>query len=122
MQRYFNTKNAFRCQILVLLDYRFQFSIKILSEEVLITNFISKSLEFIELLICEKIAGVMFVSTKLDEKLQKYSNTKNAFRCQILELRDGGAYVCCKMYFSNSSGVHPLVGCTGSAWSSSPNT
>ena len=28
---------------------------------VMITNFISKSLEFIELLICKKIAGVIFV-------------------------------------------------------------
>jgi len=35
-------------------------------------------------------------------------------------LRDGGAYVSCKMSFSNSSGVHPLVGCTVSAGSSSP--
>ena len=32
LQRYSNTKNAFRYQILVLLDYRFQFNIKILSE------------------------------------------------------------------------------------------
>jgi len=44
---YSNTKNAFRCQILVLRDYRFQFNIKIYSEGVMITNFISKSLEFI---------------------------------------------------------------------------
>jgi len=43
-QRHSNTKNAFRCQILVLRDYRFQFNIKILSEWVIITNFISKSL------------------------------------------------------------------------------
>ena len=35
--------------------------IKILSEGIMITNFISKSLEFIELLICEKIAEVFFV-------------------------------------------------------------
>jgi len=35
--------------------------IKILSEGVTMTNFISKSSEFIELLICEKIAGVIFV-------------------------------------------------------------
>jgi len=58
LQRYSNTKNAFRCQILVLLDYRFQFNIKILSEGVMMINFISKSLEFVELLICEKIAGL----------------------------------------------------------------
>ena len=58
-----NTKNAFRCQILALRDHRFQFNIKILSEGVLMTNFISKSLEFIELLICEKIAGGIFIST-----------------------------------------------------------
>jgi len=37
---------------------------KILSEGVIITNFISKCLEFIELLICEQIAGVIFVQTK----------------------------------------------------------
>ena len=79
-QRYSNTKNAFRCQILVLCDCRFQFNIKILSEGVMITDFISKSLEFIELSICEKIAG--------EEKSQRYSNAKNAFRCQILVLRD----------------------------------
>jgi len=30
--KYSNTKNAFRCQILVLRDYRFQFIIKILSD------------------------------------------------------------------------------------------
>ena len=61
LQRYSNTKNAFRCQILVLCDYRFQLNIKILSEGVMITNFISKSLEFVELLIFEQIAGVIFV-------------------------------------------------------------
>ena len=60
-QRYSNTKNAFRCQILVLRDYRFQFNIKTLSEGVMITNFISKSLEFIELLICKK----MFINNLL---------------------------------------------------------
>ena len=32
MQKYSNTRNAFRCQILVLLDYRFQFNNNILSE------------------------------------------------------------------------------------------
>jgi len=42
-----NTKNAFRCQNLVLRDYRFQFNIKILSEGVMMINFISKSLEFV---------------------------------------------------------------------------
>jgi len=62
-------------------------------------NFISKCLEFIELLICEKIAGVIFVWTKWEEKWQRHSNTKNAFRCQILVLRDGGACVFCKMSF-----------------------
>jgi len=36
-------------------------NIKILSEGVMMTNFISKSSEFVELLICEKIAGVIFV-------------------------------------------------------------
>jgi len=60
-QRYSNTKNAFRCQIPVLRDYRFQFNIKILFEGVIIKNLISKSLEFIELLIYEKISGVIFV-------------------------------------------------------------
>ena len=59
-QRYSNTKNSFRCQILVLRDYRFQFNINILSEGIMITNFISKYLEFIKLLICEKISGVFF--------------------------------------------------------------
>jgi len=39
----------------VLRVYRFQFNIKMLSERVMIINFISKSLEFVELLICEKI-------------------------------------------------------------------
>ena len=151
-------------------------------------NFISKSSEFIELLICEEIAGLFlfkrnekknrrgtvtpkmpfaarfsccatinfnsilkyfprglwwqilyqnlwnlsnywsvkksrgyFCFNEMRRKSQRYSNTKNAFRCQILVLRDGGAYVSCKMYFSNSSGVHPLVGCTVSAGISSPN-
>jgi len=56
-QRHFNIQYAFRCQILQLRDYRFQFNIKILSEGVMITNFISKSLEFIELLRCEKIVS-----------------------------------------------------------------
>ena len=32
------------------------------------------------------------------------------------------AYVSCKMSFSNISGVHPLVGCSVSAASSSSNT
>ena len=35
--------------------------LKFFSEGVMITNFISKSSEFIQLLICEKIAGVIFV-------------------------------------------------------------
>ena len=87
----------------------------------MITNFISKSLEFIKLLICDKIVGVIFVLTKWDKKLQRQSNTKNAFRCQILVLRDVGAYVSCKMYFSNSSSVPPLVGYTVSARISSRN-
>jgi len=51
-------------------------------------NFIPKSSEFIELFICEKIAGVISVYTKLEGKSQRYSNIKNAFRCQILVLRD----------------------------------
>jgi len=85
-------------------------------------NFISKSLEFIELLICKKISGVIFDWTKWEEKWQRHSSTKNAFRCQILVLRDGGAYVPCKMSFFNFSGVHPLVGRIVSAGSSSPNT
>jgi len=46
---------------LVLRDYRFQFNIKILSEGVIITTFLSKSLEFVQVLICEKITGVVFV-------------------------------------------------------------
>jgi len=45
----------------MLRDYRFQFNIKILSEGIMITKFISKSLEFVELLIREKIAEVIFV-------------------------------------------------------------
>ena len=40
---------------LMLRDYRFQFNIRILSERVMIIYFISKCLEFIEPLICEKI-------------------------------------------------------------------
>ena len=88
LQRYSNTKNVVRCQVLVLCNYRFQFNIKILSEWVMITNFITKSLEFVELLIFEQIAGVIFVLMKWDEKLQRYSNTKNAFRCQILVFLD----------------------------------
>jgi len=87
-QRCSNTKIAFRCQILVLRDYRFQFNYKILSERVIITMFTLKSYEFIELLIYEKIAGVIFVWMKWEEKWQRYANTKNAFRCQILVLRD----------------------------------
>jgi len=43
-----------------------QLKIKILSEGVIITSFISKSLEFIQLLICEKIAG--FFLFKRNEK------------------------------------------------------
>jgi len=45
----------------MLRDYRFQFNIKIVSERVVITNFIPTSLKFIELLICEIIAEVIFV-------------------------------------------------------------
>ena len=41
-QRYSHTKKACRCQIRALRDYWFQFNIKILSEEVMMTNFISK--------------------------------------------------------------------------------
>jgi len=51
-------------------------------------NFTAKSSEFIRLLICEKIAGVIFLWTKREEKSQRYSNTRNAFRCQILMLLD----------------------------------
>jgi len=65
-----------------------QQNIKILYEGIMMTNFISKSLEFVQLLICEKITGVIFVLTKWEEKSQRYPNTKNAFRCQILVLRD----------------------------------
>jgi len=61
LQRHFYTKHQFDCQTLVLRNYRYQFNIEILSEGVMITNFISKSLEFFELLICEKIAGVVSV-------------------------------------------------------------
>jgi len=60
MAKALNTKNAFRCLILVLIDCRFQYNIKILSEGIIITSFISKSSEFIELLICEKIEGIIF--------------------------------------------------------------
>jgi len=41
-----------------------QQNIKILYEGIMMTNFISKSLEFVQLLICEKITGVIFVLTK----------------------------------------------------------
>ena len=37
-----------------------QLQIKILSEGVMMINFISKSLEFNQLLICKKIVGVIF--------------------------------------------------------------
>jgi len=59
--KYYNTKNACRCQIRVLRDYRFQFNIKILSEGVVMIHFISKSSEIVKLLICKRIAGVIFV-------------------------------------------------------------
>jgi len=49
----------------------------------MITNFISKSLEFIELLICKKIAGVIVVWTKWEEKSQRYSNTKMPFAAKF---------------------------------------
>jgi len=65
-----------------------QLQIKILSEGVMITNFISKSWEFIQQLICKKIARVFFCLNEMRRKSQRYSNTKNAFRCQILVLRD----------------------------------
>jgi len=45
----------------------------------------------------KKFAGVIFVWTKLEEKWERYADTKNAFRCQILVSRDGGACVSCKM-------------------------
>jgi len=54
----------------------------------MVINVICKSSEFILLLTCKKIAEVIFVSTKREEKSQRYSNTKNAFRCQIFVLRD----------------------------------
>jgi len=44
-------KNAFRCKILMLRDYRFQFNIKILSEGVMMINFVSKSSDFVQLVI-----------------------------------------------------------------------
>jgi len=44
-QRHSNTQNAFRWQILVLRDYRFQFNIKLLSGRVMLLDFISKYLE-----------------------------------------------------------------------------
>jgi len=43
------------------------------------TNFITKSLELIQLLIRKNIAGVGFVQTKWEEKSQRYSNTKMPF-------------------------------------------
>jgi len=46
-----------------------QRKIKILSEGVIITNFVSKSSEFIELLICEKIAGVIFCLNEMRRKI-----------------------------------------------------
>jgi len=53
----------------VLHDYRFQFNIKKLFEGVMITNFISKSLEFIELLICKKIRGGYFCLNEMRRKI-----------------------------------------------------
>jgi len=47
-----------------------QRKIKILSERVIITNFISKSSKFIELLICEKIAG-LFLFKQNEKKIAK---------------------------------------------------
>jgi len=44
-----------------------QLQIKILSEGFMMINFISKSSEFIQLLICKKIARVIFVWTKWEE-------------------------------------------------------
>jgi len=38
-----------------------QRKIKILSAEGMMTSFVSKSSEFVQLLICEKLAGVIFV-------------------------------------------------------------
>jgi len=57
-------------------------------------NFVSKSLEFIELLICEKIVGVIFVWTKWEEKWQRHFNTKMPFAAR---------FSCCAMVVLASS-------------------
>jgi len=88
LQRYSNTKNAFRCQILVLLDYRFQFNIKVYSEGLMITNFISKSLECIKLLICEKIAGLF---------LFKRNQKKNCKSTLTPKMPFAARFSCCAM-------------------------
>jgi len=44
---------------------------------------ICKSSEFILLLTCKKIAEVIFVSTKREEKSQRYSNTKMPFAARF---------------------------------------
>jgi len=67
-QRYSNTRIAFRFQILVLPDYRFQFNIKILPEGVMVIYFISKYLEFIQLLICKKSRGYFCLNKMKNRK------------------------------------------------------
>ena len=92
-QRYSDTKNVFRCQILVLLDYWFQFNIEVLSEGVRITNFISQSLEFIELLICEKIAGLF---------LFKRNYMKNCKGALTPKMPFAARFSCCSTIAFNS--------------------
>jgi len=82
----FKLQNALLCQILVLRDYRFQFDIKILSEGVMMTNFISKYSPFLDYLYVKKSRG-SFLFKRNEKKIAKTLNTQNAFRCQILVLR-----------------------------------
>jgi len=77
----------------VLRDYRFQFNINILSEGVMITNFISKSFEFIELLICEKIAGLF---------LLKRNDMKNCKGTLTSKMPFAARFSCCATVDFNS--------------------
>jgi len=60
-------KMPFAARFSCLLDYRFQFYIKILSEELMMINFTSKSLEFVQLLICKKTRG-LFLFKRNEQK------------------------------------------------------
>jgi len=54
----------------------------------MIINFISKSLEFIEQLIYDNIAGVICAQTQCEAESQRHSHTQNFFCFQILVLLD----------------------------------